>query len=44
MLLKQTAGGLIDEDLMELNQFLDPNDTVERVASLRNRSANLRPQ
>ena len=44
MLLKQTAGGLIDEDLMELNQFLDPNDTVERVASLRNRSANLGPQ
>lgn len=44
MLLKQTSGGLIDEDLMELNQFLDPNDTVERVASLRNRSANLRPQ
>ncbi len=44
MLLKQTSGNLIDEDLIELNQFMDPNNPVERVASLRNRSANLGPQ
>ena len=44
MLLKQRSGTLVPEDLHELNQFMDPNDTVERVTSLRNRSPNLRTQ
>ena len=40
MRLKQTAGILEEEDLMEVNRFADPSDTVTREASLRNRSAN----
>ena len=34
MALKQAAGTLSAEDLMELNQFTDPNDQVLRQASL----------
>lgn len=39
MRLKQAAGVLAEEDLMELNRFADPSDPVTREASLRNRSA-----
>jgi len=37
MLLKQTAGSLADEDLGDLNGFVDPNDPVTRLNSLRAR-------
>ncbi len=40
MRLKQAAGILNDEDLMELNRFADPADPVTREASLRNRGTN----
>ena len=40
MLLKQVAGALNKDDLMELNTFTDPNDQVIRLVSLRNRSIN----
>ena len=40
LLLKQTAGTLEDADLAELNQFTDPNDTVEQLNTL---SARLGP-
>jgi len=40
ILLKQRAGVLSPEDLMELNQFADANDPVTRIASLQARSAN----
>ena len=40
MRLKQAAGILNDEDLIELNRFADPSDPVTREASLRNRGAN----
>ena len=44
MQLKQTAGVLAEQDLMELNGFADRSDPVTREASLRNRSANPGPQ
>ena len=44
MRLKQTAGSLAEEDLVELNRFADSSDRVSREASLRNRSANPGPQ
>ena len=37
MLLKRAAGTLSDEDLQDLNNFTDPNDTVERLNSLSSR-------
>ena len=37
MLLKQTAGTLVDEDLGDLNGYTDPNDPVTRLNSLRAR-------
>ncbi|MDH3645072.1 MAG: TolC family outer membrane protein [Gammaproteobacteria bacterium] len=37
MLLKQAAGSLADEDLGDLNGFVDPNDPVTRLNSLRAR-------
>jgi len=40
MLLKQAAGTLSDDDLGTLNGYADPNDKVERLNSLRERSAN----
>ena len=44
MRLKQTAGTLAEEDLVELNRFADSSHTVTREATLRNRSANPGPQ
>ena len=44
MQLKQSAGTLAEEDLIELNRFADASATVTREASLRNRSANPGPQ
>ena len=44
MQLKQSAGILAEEDLIELNRFADASATVTREASLRNRSANPGPQ
>ena len=44
MRLKQTAGVLAEEDLMELNGFADRSDPVTREASLRNRSGKSGPQ
>ena len=44
MRLKQSAGTLAEEDLIELNRFADASATVTREASLRNRSANPGPQ
>ncbi len=38
MRLKQTAGTLAEEDLLELNRFTDPSSSLQRNASLRNRS------
>jgi hypothetical protein len=35
MRLKQATGKLTQEDLEELNQFVDDGDLVERVVSLR---------
>lgn len=37
MLLKQTAGTLVDEDLGDLNGYTDPNNPVTRLTSLRAR-------
>jgi len=34
LLLKDTAGALVDEDVEELNNFTDPNDQVVRLVSL----------
>ena len=42
--LKQTAGTLAEEDLVELNRFADASNTVSREATLRNRSTNPGPQ
>lgn len=36
--LKQAAGTLTPQDLVDINTFMDSNDTVRRLASLRNRS------
>ncbi len=44
MFLKQTTGTLIPEDLQELNQFMDPTDSVHRVTSLSQRSLDLGSQ
>ena len=38
ILLKQRAGVLSPEDLIELNRFADPNATVTRIATLQARS------
>lgn len=38
ILLKQRAGVLAPEDLLELNQFADPNAPVARIATLQARS------
>ncbi len=35
LLLKDTAGTLVEDDLVELNSYMDPNDQVVRVVSLR---------
>lgn len=43
MLLKQTVGQLAVEDLNNLNDFMDPNDPVTRLTSLRTRT-DLGPQ
>ncbi len=40
ILLKQRAGVLTPEDLEELNQFVDPDDPVTRIASLQAMSVN----
>ena len=40
MLLKQVAGTLSDDDLGDLNGFVDPNDVVTRLNSLRARGVN----
>ncbi|MFB3107335.1 MAG: TolC family protein, partial [Pseudomonadales bacterium] len=37
MLLKQTAGTLVDEDLGDLNVYTDPDNPVTRLNSLRAR-------
>ncbi|MEM7218075.1 MAG: TolC family outer membrane protein [Pseudomonadota bacterium] len=37
--LKQAAGTLDEQDLMDVNSFIDQNDTVRRLASLQARSA-----
>ena len=44
MLLKQSAGTLAEEDLLELNRFADASATVTRDVSLRRRGANSSPQ
>ena len=38
LLLKNTAGALVEDDLRELNSYTDPNDQVVRVVSLRQSS------
>lgn len=40
VLLKQRAGVLNPEDIAELSTYTDPNDRVEQLASLRERTAN----
>lgn len=44
MRLKEVAGILSEADLMELNRFADEQKTVERLASLRRRNANIDPR
>ena len=40
MALKQAAGTLREADLIELNQFTDPNDQVIRNISINNTAGN----
>lgn len=44
MRLKQNAGTLMEEDLIELNRFADASATVDRDASSGNRGTNSSPQ
>jgi hypothetical protein len=40
VLLKQRAGVLSEEDVAELSTYLDPNERVKQLASLRDRGVN----
>ena len=38
ILLKQQAGVLSEQDVVELNRFMDPDRTVSRITTLRART------